>query len=237
MTIVALLSVPNVFVRPAAARKRADDAKMAFAHQDGDHVTLLNVYAGFISDEAQSIGVHQWCRDNFLSYRSLTSAKSVRAQLRRIMERNDIDLNSTPFEDPSWAVNVRKALAAGFFMQVAKKKSAGKGYLTIKDNQEVLIHPSTVLATESEWVIYNEFVLTSQNYIRTVTTVRPEWLVEFAPKYYNLDHFGKGDVKLSLERVIDRVETMKKLEDKSARKEKKKSKKSKASLELVYIHR
>lgn len=220
LTIVALLSVPNVFVRPASARKRADECKMNFAHPDGDHLTLINVYHAFNSDEAYNLGLHQWCRDNFLSYRSLTSAKSVRSQLQRIMEKFDLELNTTPYEESQYWDNIKKALAAGFFMQVAKKRSGGKGYLTIKDNQDVLIHPSTVLATESEWVIYNEFVLTSKNYIRTVTTVKPDWLVEFAPKYYNLDHFSKGDVKLSLERVIDRVSTMKKLEKKKSKKSK-----------------
>lgn len=208
LSIVALLSVPNVFVRPAAARKRADEAKMAFAHADGDHLTLLNVYEAFNSDDAYNTGLHQWCRDNFLSYRSLQSAKNVRSQLRRIMERYQVELNSTHPDDRSYATNIRKALASGFFMQVAKKRSGGKGYLTIKDNQDVLIHPSTVLAADPEWVIYNEFVLTSKNYIRTVTAVKPEWLVELAPKYYNLDHFQKGDVKLSLERVIQRVDTL-----------------------------
>jgi pre-mRNA-splicing factor ATP-dependent RNA helicase DHX15/PRP43 len=223
LTIVAFLSVPNVFVRPAAARKRADEAKMAFAHPDGDHLTLLNVYEGFNSEEAHSIGLHQWCRDNFLSYRSLQSANNVRSQLARIMERHDLELNLTSFDDPTYWNNVRKALAAGLFMQVAKKRSGNKGYLTIKDNQDVLIHPSTVLAAESEWVIYNEFVLTSKNYIRTVTTVKADWLVELAPKYYNLEHFSKGDVKLSLERVIERVEAMKKLEKKDKKKKSKSS--------------
>ncbi|GME78386.1 unnamed protein product [[Candida] boidinii] len=99
-------------------------------------------------------------------------------------------------------------------MQVAKKKSSGKGYLTIKDNQEVLIHPSTVLATDCEWVIYNEFVLTSKNYIRTVTSIKPEWLIELAPAYYNLDHFQKGDVKLSLERVKAKVDKYKEVDSK-----------------------
>lgn len=228
LTIVALLSVPNVFVRPASARKRADEAKMAFAHEDGDHLTLLNVYDQFQGEEARVIGLHQWCRDNFLSYRSLTSAKSVRLQLTRIMERNDLQLIGGDYDNPSYYNNIRKALAGGFFMQVAKKKSGSKGYLTIKDNQEVLIHPSTVLSNTSEWVIYNEFVLTKSNYIRTVTNIKPEWLVEIAPKYYNLDHFAPGDVKLSLERVIETVETMKRVNgDKKVKKSSKSSKSKK----------
>ncbi|ODV88301.1 hypothetical protein CANARDRAFT_26453 [[Candida] arabinofermentans NRRL YB-2248] len=213
LTIVAMLSVPSVFVRPSggSAKKAADEAKNLFAHQDGDHLTLLNVYHAFKSDEAAEMGLHKWCREHYLSYRSLKSADNVRWQLSRIMERYDLELNSTDFDSPYYYEQIRKALSAGFFMQVAKKKSTGKGYITIKDNQEVLIHPSTVLAQHDEWVIYNEFVLTSKNYIRTVTAVKPEWLIELAPAYYNLDHFQKGDVKMSLERIKARVDKMSEL--------------------------
>jgi len=39
--------VPQCFVRPNEAKKAADEAKMRFAHIDGDHLTLLNVYHAF----------------------------------------------------------------------------------------------------------------------------------------------------------------------------------------------
>lgn len=45
-------------------------------------------------------------------------------------------------------------------------------YLTIKDNQMVQLHPSTCLDHKPEWVLYNEFVLTTKNYIRTVTDIK-----------------------------------------------------------------
>lgn len=177
LSITALLSVPQVFVRPASQRKRADEMKNLFAHPDGDHLTLLNVYHAFKSPEAQE-NPKQWCHDHFLSLRSLQSADNVRMQLLRIMERSELDMVSTPFEDKRYYENIRRALCAGFFMQVAKKETQGKNqYITIKDNQNVLLHPSTVLAIEAEWVLYNEFVLTTKNYIRTVTAVKPEWLL------------------------------------------------------------
>ena len=40
-------TVPQVFVRPNEAKKAADEAKMRFAHIDGDHLTMLNVYHAF----------------------------------------------------------------------------------------------------------------------------------------------------------------------------------------------
>ena len=53
-------------------------------------------------------------------------------------------------------------------------------YLTVKDNQVVALHPSTVLQHKPEWCLYNEFVLTSKNYIRMVTDIKGEWLVELS---------------------------------------------------------
>lgn len=58
--------------------------------------------------------------------------------------------------------------------QVAHLERTGH-YLTVKDNQVVQLHPSTVLDHKPEWVLYNEFVLTTKNYIRTCTDIKPEW--------------------------------------------------------------
>jgi pre-mRNA-splicing factor ATP-dependent RNA helicase DHX15/PRP43 len=47
LSITSMLSVPQIFVRPNEAKKAADEAKMSFAHIDGDHLTMLNVYHAF----------------------------------------------------------------------------------------------------------------------------------------------------------------------------------------------
>jgi pre-mRNA-splicing factor ATP-dependent RNA helicase DHX15/PRP43 len=201
LSLTALLSVPQVFVRPANNRKRADEMKELFAHPKGDQLTMLNVYHAFKSEEAQA-NPKQWCHDHFLSYRALQQADNVRLQLKRIMEREELELMSTPFEDKKYYENIQRALVAGFFMQVAKRDGNGKSYITVKDEQNVLLHPSTVLAEDSEWVIYNEFVLTTKNYIRTVTSVKPEWLIDISPNYYDLAQFKKGEIKQALQRVV-----------------------------------
>ena len=38
-------------MRPNEQKKAADEAKMKFAHIDGDHLTLLNVYHAFKQSE------------------------------------------------------------------------------------------------------------------------------------------------------------------------------------------
>jgi pre-mRNA-splicing factor ATP-dependent RNA helicase DHX15/PRP43 len=177
LSITSLLSVPQIFVRPANNRRRADEMKQQFAHPDGDHLTLLNAYHAFKGAENAGEDTRKWCHEHFLSFRHLSSSDNVRSQLKRIMETHGLELMSTPFNDKNYYVNIRRALLSGFFMQVAMRESNGKVYKTIKDDQLVMIHPSTVLQNPYEWVLYNEFVLTSKQYVRTVTNIRPEWLL------------------------------------------------------------
>ena len=53
--------------------------------------------------------------------------------------------------------------------------------------------------------MYNEFVLTSKNYIRTVTEIQPEWLFEISPEYFDLEEIKNGEAKRKLERVYKRM--------------------------------
>ncbi|PSN37197.1 Pre-mRNA-splicing factor ATP-dependent RNA helicase DHX15 [Blattella germanica] len=148
----------------------------------------------------------QWCYDNFVNYRSLKSGDNVRQQLSRIMDRFNLKRTSTDFTSKDYYINIRKALVTGFFMQVAHLERTGH-YLTIKDNQVVQLHPSTCLDHKPEWVIYNEFVLTTKNYIRTVTDIKPEWVLKIAPQYYDLNNFPQCEAKRQLELLQAKMET------------------------------
>lgn len=200
LSIAAMLSVPMVFVRPKESAKDADEAKNRFAHLDGDHLTLLNVFHSYKQHTQEGIDPAQFCYDNYINARSMRSAESVREQLKRTMERLNLPMISTNFQDKDYYPNIRKCLVAGFFMQVAHLEKSGH-YLTIKDNQVVGLHPSTCLTHKPEWVLYNEFVLTSKNFIRTVTQVRGEWLVEISPTYYDFEKFPKSEARTVLERL------------------------------------
>ena len=91
--------------------------------------------------------------------------------------------------------------------------------------QVVNLHPSCGLDNEPEWVIFNEFVLTTRPYIRTVTTVQPEWyayhtaprrncnsnpsritcrLLELAPAYYDLREWKDSEYTKALKKVQEK---------------------------------
>jgi pre-mRNA-splicing factor ATP-dependent RNA helicase DHX15/PRP43 len=119
------------------------------------------------------------------------------------MERLEVDLVTKSYQDQTrHYVDIRKALVCGYFMQVAHKEGEKGSYLTIKDNQVVSLHPSCGLDTQPEWVLFNEFVLTTRHYIRTVTEIRPEWLLELAANYYDLNLINDGETKRALQGVL-----------------------------------
>ncbi|KAF4583901.1 DEAH-box ATP-dependent RNA helicase prp43 [Pleurotus pulmonarius] len=199
LTITAMLSVPNIWVRPANQRSQADAAKALFTVPDGDHLTLLNVYNQYMQNKFDK----NWTWSNYVSGRALAQAENVRAQLQRNMERFELELMSISDEKKMYQ-SIRQALVCGFFMQVAHREGEKGSYLTVKDNQVVALHPSCGLDTQPEWVLFNEFVLTTRPYIRTVSEVRPEWLLEFAPSYFDLSSFPDGETKRALQKVLNK---------------------------------
>lgn len=161
-----------------------------------------------------------------MNNRALKSADSVRVQLTRIMEKLGQPLVSPKFGTKGYYSAIQQTIVSGFFMQVAHLESNGH-YLTVKDNQVVKLHPSTVLNFTPEWVIYNEFVLTTCHYIRTVTEVKPDWLLDNATKYYDLSQFPACEGKRALENILIRrmkaTEKVKKRKDRSREEEEEES--------------
>ncbi|KAG5543566.1 hypothetical protein RHGRI_016341 [Rhododendron griersonianum] len=146
-----------------------------------------------------------WCYENFINPRAMKAADNVREQLVRIMVRYNLKLCSTDFNSCDYYIDIRKAMLAGYFMQVAHLERTGH-YLTVKDKQVVHLHPSNCLNHKPEWVIYNEFVLTSRNFIRTVTDVHGEWILDIAPRYFNLENFPQCEAKRVLEKLYKKRE-------------------------------
>ncbi|KAF5350916.1 hypothetical protein D9758_010496 [Tetrapyrgos nigripes] len=199
LTITAMLSVPNVWVRPPNQRREADEAKALLTVPESDHLTLLNVFNQYYQNKYDK----NWTWQHYLSGRALQQAENVRTQLQRNMERSEIELLSIADQKKLY-LGIRQVLVCGFFMQIAHKEGEKGNYLTVKDNQVVALHPSCGLDTQPEWVLFNEFVLTKRPYIRTVTDVRGEWLLELAPIYFDLKAFPDGETKRALQRLANK---------------------------------
>nr|XP_051200232.1 probable pre-mRNA-splicing factor ATP-dependent RNA helicase DEAH5 [Lolium perenne] len=194
VTIIAMIQTGNVFYRPREKQTQADRKRGNFFQPEGDHITLLTVYQAWKAKQFSG----PWCVENFLQISSLRRAQDVRKQLLEIMDRYRLDVVSAGND----LTKVRRAITAGFFFNTARKDSQGGGYRTLADNQQVYIHPSSALFHQQpQWVIYNEIVMTSKEYMREVTAISPAWLVELAPRFYKSIDLAKMSKRKRQERL------------------------------------
>lgn len=186
--IAAMLSVQNPFINSKQNYMAAQRAREQFYHQTGDHIAYLQTYEAFEESGCSS----DWAKENFLNHRTMKQATNVFRQLTGIMKRLGLDLSSDPTQDMQFANHIRKAILRGFFTKVAMALPTKSNYMTLKDNCKTIIFPGTFLNRKPQFVMFNEFVMTSQNYIRTVTAVSDDWLLEISPEYFALSEFPDG---------------------------------------------
>merc|ERR1719284_1070734 len=196
MTVVAMLSVQNVFYRPKEKQAIADQKKARFHQPEGDHCTLLEVYKTWAHNRFSN----PWCYENFIQARALRRSQDVRKQMITLMDRYKFTIVICGNDYN----RIRKSIAAGYFGN-ACRRDPQEGYRTLTEHQQVYIHPSSALYQRNpEWIVYHELVLTSKEYLRECTTLEPQWLPELAP---NL--FTRADpTKLSKRKQRERIEPL-----------------------------
>ena len=189
LTIVAMLSSDSIFFAPKHKPEAANAARQQLAMPEGDHLTILNVYKSFVECRESK---KQWCFDHYVNYRTMKKVLEVRKQLLEYFRQMPAVEQTAETEQlrREWAAylapeRVLRCIVAAFFMHVALRQPTGR-YTTLKDNKEVYIHPtSSLFGKKPPCVVYNELVLTSKNYIRDVSAININWLVEVAPRYFS----------------------------------------------------
>eukprot|EP00927_Polykrikos_kofoidii_P050270 TRINITY_DN44187_c0_g1_i1.p1 TRINITY_DN44187_c0_g1~~TRINITY_DN44187_c0_g1_i1.p1 ORF type:complete len:723 (+),score=116.25 TRINITY_DN44187_c0_g1_i1:84-2252(+) len=207
LSIAAMLTTQTVFLRPKGNVKAADEARNRFAHLDGDHLTLLNVFHAYKQHLQDGADASRFCADNYVNQRAMKYAENVREHLKRLMEQLGLQMLSTDFQDKEYYPNIRRCLISGFFTQVAhlSREKPNNTYVTVRDGNEVAMHPCTCLQQKPDWIIFNEYIVTSRHFVRILTQVRPEWLADLAPNYYDLKTLPqKSEGRLLLEKVLSR---------------------------------
>lgn len=148
LSVAAMISLQGaVWFHHNGEKKGADSARRKFAVEEGDHLTLLNVYQAFVTKGRKD---SKWCRDNYLNYKSMIQAMSVRAQLKRYLERFGINIDESLAtskrvdEAPDKGEQVRKCLTAGYFAHAARMQPDGT-FKTINGSVILHAHPSSLM--------------------------------------------------------------------------------------------
>jgi pre-mRNA-splicing factor ATP-dependent RNA helicase DHX16 len=204
VTLTAMVSeAGTLFFSPKDKKAAADLARQRFASEDGDMISLLNLW-----NEYEETGFSlSWCRDNFVQSRSLSRVRDVRDQLFRICDQVEIARSSCGISDH---VKIMKSWTAAYFANTARLNKDGMSYRDLSSTGQVFIHPASCLRDKRpRLVCYYEQVETSKSWIRTVAPIQPEWLSELAPHYFkkgqldDLDvgkKMGKGPGKVGVDR-------------------------------------
>ncbi|KAG4085068.1 P-loop containing nucleoside triphosphate hydrolase protein [Neocallimastix lanati (nom. inval.)] len=169
LTIVSMLSVPNVFYRPKERAEESDSAREKFFVPESDHLTLLHVYTQWKANGYRD----SWCVQHFIHPKAMRKAREVRQQLLDIMKSQRIPLSSCGTD---WDI-VRKCICSSYFHQAAKQKGIGE-YINMRTGMPCHLHPTSALyglGYVPDYIVYHELVMTSKEYMQCVTSVDPYW--------------------------------------------------------------
>lgn len=97
---------------------------------------------------------------------------------------------------------ILKCIVSGFFANVARLGPDGL-YRTIRGGRRVQLHPNSVLAkfgAPPEFVVFDQYVSLSQDFLRGCSKIHPKWLLELAPHFYqSADAGGRSFIRRQAE--------------------------------------
>lgn len=148
LSIAAMTSLQGaVWFSQDGERKSMNVARRKFAAEEGDHLTLLNVYQAFVTKGRKD---SKWCRENGLNYKSMSRAVAIRNQLKRYLERFGIPVDeslssqrlNTDLEHK--ATQIIKCLTAGYFSHAAMMQPDGS-FHPVSGSVTLHAHPTSLL--------------------------------------------------------------------------------------------
>ena len=124
--IVAMLQIEGAFVKPGGgqAAVKARVAKRKFEVAEGDLLTLLNVFNGFMTQGGDS-KAKVWCSGHFIRYKAMRRARELFEQLQRTLKRFKVPFNSGDCDQ------IRRCIVSGFFPNAAYLHVSGE-YRTVR---------------------------------------------------------------------------------------------------------
>jgi pre-mRNA-splicing factor ATP-dependent RNA helicase DHX38/PRP16 len=181
-SIVAMLTVPSIFFRPRERAEESDAAREKFFVPESDHLTLLNVFIQYMSNNRSA----SWCMRHFIHPKAMKKVEEIRAQIIDIMKSLRI-VESSVGVGGDWDI-VRKAICSCYFHNVGKLKGIGE-YVNLLTSVPCCLHPSSALyglGHTPEYIVYHDVTRTTKEYMQCVTAAEPEWLSEMGGRFFFL---------------------------------------------------
>ena len=203
LTIAAMCSLQSagqgggIWFDHEGQRKAMELSRRKFAAEEGDHLTYLNVFQAFVGKGKRD---QRWCHQHHLNHTALSRAVSIRAQLRRYLERfgykiPDLDTSSSQQHEtvvPDNTTRVLKCLTSGYFMNVARMNPMDGTFrpLTASKQNSITMHAhptSLMFNRKADYVLFHELLETGDKvYIKDISKIDKSWITELGGSYYRV---------------------------------------------------
>ncbi|KAL8624687.1 hypothetical protein ACOMHN_038233 [Nucella lapillus] len=203
IVLASLMSTGNLFYRGSTDKDRTklDKVKLKFSHQGGDGLTSLEVFKAWQSvDERQK---SKWCMTNSVNAKAIRGVRDSVNDIVQIL-RKEVSVEIHPqFSDAEDAADqLRKMIfqcnVSNLCHYLGKEKA---GYFAAQASRQVHFHPSSTmcsLAQYPKWVVYDQLLKTSRDFITSITPVDDAWLEETNTQLYGFDVNQVSQKKLNV---------------------------------------
>ncbi|MGP1507740.1 MAG: helicase-related protein [Sphaerochaeta sp.] len=178
---ISFLSGRTPFVLPSGEEDMARSAHRHFNSPYGDFVNYQTIYNSYAALESPSKR-ESFCKANYLDRQSMDEILHITEQLCQITDEIGVPVSECRINDAqTFAHELLVCLGSGLLQYVCAKKKAFV-YRTITTD-EIYIHPGSAWFRDPpQYILAGEIVMTAKMYARTVSPLRPEWVVnEISP--------------------------------------------------------
>lgn len=184
LTIVAVLEIPDPRLRPLEQQDRADTAHKKYVDNTSDFSTYLRLWEDVEKKRAtlSNNKFHEFCRENFLSWRRLKEWREVRAQLTDLINDNAPIKMPAPKNKSSLTPHelLHHAILSGLLSKCGYYHDEEKIYRGARESRFVIFPGSSLVNTKPAWIMSAEIVETSRVFARTTAIINVEWLEALA---------------------------------------------------------
>ena len=188
----------SVFFRMGSEEEKqaADSRKVCFCLNGGDLLTLLEVYRQYLKQPKDLRQRNKWAVANSLNAKSLRMTDETIKELRLTLKHElNITLPETLQQDESTNVKLQRILLSCYATNVCVFTGHEKaGYRLVSSNHCVQLHPSSALkflGATPQFIVFDQLLKTSRDFIINVTPVEEKWLREMIAEgtlTYDLEH-------------------------------------------------
>lgn len=148
-------------------------------------MTLVSVFMSYLKNASVSV---RFCQKYHLNLKNLTTAHRLFSTLMAYLKAFKLDKNDHSLKPADVSVQLRKALIAGFGMNIARADEVQSSYRSINNQNlpNISIHPTSVLFKRlPPLILYSELLETTKIFARFVSVIDDEdWLPEMCPQVY-----------------------------------------------------